>query len=240
MKKIIVIIFLFPLAVFAQKNYDSLLDNYMQAQVAVYDFSGAVLVAQKGKVIYEKAFGMANREWNIPNTVQTKFRIASITKQFTAAAILQLAEQGKLTLDDKLSKYFPDFPKGDSVTIHMLLNHTSGIKDFFKIPTFTTTVEVLPYSKDSVVAFFKNQPYDFSPGSQFRYNNSAYFLLGCIIEKVSGQTYSTYLNQNLITKAGLQNTSVNELDSILANRASGYTHGVRLEKCEVYFNGISL
>ena len=115
MKKIIVIIFLFPLAVFAQKNYNSLLDDYMQAEVAVYDFSGAVLVAQKGKVIYEKAFGMANREWNVPNTVQTKFRIASITKQFTAAAILELAEQGKLSLEDKLSKYFPDFPKGDTV-----------------------------------------------------------------------------------------------------------------------------
>ena len=222
MKKIIVFIFLFPLAVSAQKNYGSLMDKYMQAQVTVNDFSGAVLVAQKGKIIYEKAFGMANREWNIPNTVQTKFRIGSLTKQFTAAAILQLAEQGKLSLDDKLSKYLPDFPKGDSVTIHMLLNHTSGIRSFTDIPT-VSTVGALAYAKDSIVSFFKNQPYDFSPGSQYHYNNSGYFLLGCIIEKVSGQTYSNYINQNLVAKAGLQNTSVNQLDSILANRAAGYT-----------------
>lgn len=222
MKKVIVFIFLFPLAVSAQTNYGSLMDNYMQAQVKVNDFSGAVLVAQKGNIIYKKAFGMANREWNIPNTVNTKFRIGSVTKQFTAAAILQLAEQGKLTLEDKLSKYLPDFPKGDSVTLHMLLNHTSGIKSFTSMPAFST-VEALPYAKDSVVAFFKNQPYDFSPGSQYKYNNSAYFLLGYIIEKVSGQTYSTYINQNLIARAGLPNTSVNQLDSILANRAAGYT-----------------
>jgi CubicO group peptidase (beta-lactamase class C family) len=115
---------LLPTLITGQKNYSSLLDQYMQAQVRLNQFSGAVLVAQKGKVIYDKAFGLANREWSVSNTVQTKFRIGSITKQFTATAILQLAEKGELSLEDKLNKYFPDFPKGDSVAVPMLLNHT--------------------------------------------------------------------------------------------------------------------
>lgn len=221
MYKLILLTILFPSILSAQKDYSSLLDKYMQAQVNVNEFSGDVLVAQKEKIIYEKAFGLANKEWNIPNTIETKFRIGSITKQFTAAAILQLAEKGKLNLEDNLNKYFPDFPKGDSVTIHMLLNHTSGIKSFTSLPNFSS-LQTLPYSKDSVVAVFKNQPYDFSPGTSWNYSNSGYFLLGYIIEKASGQSYSTYVYENEIKKAGLKNTAVNQLDSILMYRASGY------------------
>ncbi len=130
MKELLISFLLLPVMSLAQKNISTLLDNYMQAQVNVNEFTGTVLVAQKGqnlknlvvdRIIYEKAFGMSDREWNIPNTIQSKFEVGSITKQFTSACILQLAEQGKLSLDDKLSKYFDDFPKGDSVTIHMLL-----------------------------------------------------------------------------------------------------------------------
>jgi CubicO group peptidase (beta-lactamase class C family) len=221
MRKLFIFFLLLPFAVTAQKNYTALLDQYMQAQTNVNEFSGTVLVAQKGTVLYKKAFGQANREWNVANTVQTKFRIGSLTKQFTAAAILQLAEAGKLTLEDKLSKYFPGFPKGDSVTIHMLLNHTSGIKSYTNMPNFSS-VAPLPYSKDSVVAYFKDQPYEFTPGTQYNYNNSGYFLLGYIIEKVSGQPYSRYLHENLVKKAGLSNTSMDHLDSVLVNRATGY------------------
>jgi len=136
MKKLLISFLLLPVVSLAQKNISILLDNYMQAQVNVNEFTGTVLVVQKGKIIYEKAFGRADREWNIPNTVQTKFEIGSVTKQFTSACILQLAEQGKLSLDDKLSKYFADFPKSDSVTVHMLLTHTSGIKDYTQVPEF--------------------------------------------------------------------------------------------------------
>lgn len=206
----------------AQKNYSSLLDNYMKAQANLNDFSGAALIAKDNKIIYQKAFGAANKEWNVPNTLQTKFRIGSLTKQFTAAAVLQLAEAGKLNLDDRLSKYFPDFPKGDSVTIHMLLNHTSGIKSYTNMPKYIS-VATLPYSKDSVIAFFKNEPYEFSPGTKYNYNNSGYFLLGYIVEKVSGQSYSDFVSGNVIKKAGLQNTLVDRLDSILSNRAQGYS-----------------
>ncbi len=206
----------------AQKNYSSLLDNYMKAQESVNEFSGVALIAKDNKIIYRKAFGPANKEWNVPNTLQTKFRIGSLTKQFTAAAVLQLAEGGKLSLDDKLSKYFPDFPKGDSVTVHMLLTHTSGIKSYTNMPKFMS-IASLPYPKDSVIAFFKNEPFEFSPGTNWNYNNSGYFLLGYIIEKVSGESYSEYVLRNVIKKADLENTVVDRLDSILINRAQGYS-----------------
>jgi CubicO group peptidase (beta-lactamase class C family) len=213
---------LLPVKSFAQKNYPMLLDKYMRAQVNVNDFSGAVLVAYKGKVIYKKAFGYADREWKLPNTTDSKFEICSLTKQFTAAAILQLAEQHQLNLNDKLSAYFPGYPKGDSVTLHMLLNHTSGITDYTGLPGFYA-VHTLPLSKDSVIALFKNQPYKFSPGTNWDYSNSNYFLLGYIIEKVTKQPYDVYLYKNVIKKAGLTNTAVNRADSVLAYRARGYS-----------------
>ncbi|MEO5501481.1 MAG: serine hydrolase domain-containing protein [Ginsengibacter sp.] len=221
MKKIFLAIFILPLSLIAQKNYPQLMDNYMKAQVDVKEFSGTVLLIQKDKVIYEKAFGLADREWNVPNTINTKYRIGSITKQFTAACILQLAEQGKLSLNDKLSKYIPDYPKGDSVTIHMLLNHTSGIANYTSLPAFWPK-SILPLSRDSMIAIFKYAPYDFSPGSKWNYSNSGYFLLGYIIEKVSGENYGDYLLKNVIQKIGLKNTLLDRVDSILPYRAKGY------------------
>ncbi len=222
MKKIFLLFVLLPVFAGAQKNYPQLVDNYMQAELKVKEYNGAVLIVKKGKPIYQKAFGLADREWNILNTVNTKFRIGSITKQFTAACILQLAERGKLNLDDKLSKYIKDYPKGDSVTIHMLLNHTSGIKNYTDIGAFWPKA-ILPLSLDSMMAIFKNEPYDFSPGTQWNYSNSGYFLLGVIVEKVSGKMFSDYLLENVIQKAGLNNTSMDHLDSILQMRAKGYS-----------------
>src|SRR4030088_1290660 len=121
--KQLLILLLFPLSLCCQKNYTQQLEKYMEAETSVRGFSGAVLVMKQNKVVLEKGYGYADMEWNVPNTPKAKFRIGSITKQFTAASILQLIEQGKLRLDDKLSKFIPDFPHGDSVTIHMLLNH---------------------------------------------------------------------------------------------------------------------
>ena len=213
---------LLPLLTTAQKNYPRLLDNFMKAELNVKEYNGAVLVVQKGKIIYQKAFGMADREWNVPNTVATKFRIGSITKQFTASCILQLAEQGKLSVEDKLDKYFPGYPKGDSVTLHMLLNHTSGIKNYTDIPEFWGK-SVQQLSVDSMIAVFKNKPYDFSPGTKWSYSNSGYFLLGAIVEKVSGKKFRDFLFENVIQKAGLKNTDMDRLDSILQYRATGYS-----------------
>lgn len=221
MKRLLLAILFSPLALVAQKNYPQLMDNFMSAHVNVREFSGSVFLMQKGKVIYEKGFGLANREWNIPNTIETKYRIGSITKQFTAACIMQLAEQGKLSLTDKLSKYISDYPKGDSVSIHMLLTHTSGIKGYTEMPAFWPKA-ALALEPDSMIALFKREPYDFPPGTQWNYSNSGYFLLGYIIEKVSGSSYSDYLLKNVIHKAGLKNTMVDRIDSILQYRAKGY------------------
>lgn len=221
MKKIFFLLLL-PVMVSAQKNYSDQLDKYVQAQMNVKGFSGAVLVMKQNKVLLKKAYGLADREWNIANTTDTKFRIGSITKQFTAACILQLIEQGKLNLDDRLSKFIPGFPKGDSVTIHMLLNHTSGIasytdqSDFGKVGTLSLGI-------DSMISFFKSRPYNFSPGAKFQYNNSGFFLLGFIIEKVSGQSYENYLRHNILDKLGMMNTGVDRLDTILPLRAKGYS-----------------
>ncbi len=213
-----------PMAGRAQKNYSSLLDKYMEAQVRVKQFSGNVLVAVNGRIIYNKPLGYADREWKINNTTESKFQIGSLTKQFTAAAILLLAEQHKVNLNDKLTTYFPGYPQGDKVTLHMLLNHTSGIADYTALPKFYP-LHTLPLVRDSVIALFKNQPYSFSPGTSWKYSNSGYFLLGCIIEKVSKRPYADFIKENLFNKAAMNNTAVNRIDSALAFRAKGYSRG---------------
>ena len=213
---------LWPVTSIAQTNYSSTIGKYMEAQANVKEFSGVILVANNGAIIYQKAFGYSDREWKINNTLDSKFEIGSLTKQFTAAAILLLAEQHKLSLNDKLSAYFPGYPKGDSVTIHMLLNHTSGIADYTGLPRFFA-LHTLPLAKDSVIALFKNQPYTFSPGTKWNYSNSGYFLLGCIVEKISKQSYGDFLKQHILDKASLTNTAVNRIDSVLALRVKGYS-----------------
>jgi CubicO group peptidase (beta-lactamase class C family) len=219
MKKTILLFLLLPFAASAQKSRTDLLDKFMIAQENINGFSGTVLVAQKGKVIYEKGFGLADKELNVKDKIQSVYQIASLTKQFTACAILLLAEDAKLSVNDKLDKYFPDFPKGDSITIHMLLNHTSGLKTTGELDGF---IEALKIKKDSMLALIKRQPLDFSPGTNFKYSNLGYFLLGMIIEKVTGQSYSDYMLDHIFLQAGLKNTFVNNWDTILINRTRGY------------------
>ena len=221
MRRLLLLLFLLPISALAQKDYTKQLDTYLAAQVKVNKFNGNVFVTQKGKVLYEKSFGVADVEWNTPLNANTLFQIGSVTKQFTSSAILQLVEQGKVSLDDKLSKYFPGFPKGDSVTVHMLLNHTSGMADYTEIDGFMNWAS-LPLKGDSLVARFKDRPYNFSPGTQWRYCNSGYFLLGMIVEKASGMSWRDYVYKNVIGRAGLQHTDANRWDSIMPNRARGY------------------
>ena len=220
MKKIAFLLLL-PFFAAAQTGIPAKLQQYMRAQAAVKGFSGSVLVMQHNKALLSAGFGYANYEWKIPNTAETKFRIGSVTKQFTAACILQLEEEGKLSTSDLLSKYIPDYPKGDSVTIHMLLNHTSGIANYTDLPGFINVAR-LSWSKDSIIHFFKNKPYNFSPGTKWSYTNSGFFLLGYIVEKLSGQTYSSYVRQHILDKLLMANTGTDQLDSLLPQRASGY------------------
>jgi CubicO group peptidase (beta-lactamase class C family) len=188
-------------------------------------FNGTALVAENGKVIYKGAFGLANMEWAIPNTPDTKFRLGSITKQFTATLIMQLVEQGKIKLDGKLSDYLPDYRKdiGEKVTIHHLLTHTSGIPSYTGLPKFFEDVSRNPYKVDEFVKKYASGDLQFEPGSKFAYNNSGYFLLGAIIEKVTGKPYEQVLKENILDRVGMNNTGYDHHDTILQKRAAGYS-----------------
>ena len=187
-------------------------------------FNGSALVATNGKVIYKGGFGMANMEWNIPNTPDTRFRLGSITKQFTAMVTLQLVEQGKLKLDGKVSDYLPDYRKdiGSKVTIHHLLTHTSGIPSYTSQPGFFENVSRNPYKVDEFVKKYASGDLDFEPGSKYTYNNSGYFLLGAIVERITGKPYEQVLKENIFDPLGMKNTGYDHHDTIIPKRATGY------------------
>ena len=196
------------------------IDKYMQAKVDFYNFSGAVLVAKNDSIILKRGYGLADREWNIPNTTDTKFRVGSNTKQFTAICILQLEAEGKLSLNDKLSKYFKGFEYGDTVTIHMLLTHSSGIQDYFGFKGLDFKPVVI--TKDSMVSLLKTKLFNFLPGCDIDYSNSNYFLLALIVEKVSGESFENYLSRHILNVVDMPNTGVDRYDTILSHRAKGY------------------
>jgi CubicO group peptidase (beta-lactamase class C family) len=187
-------------------------------------FNGSALVAENGKTIYKGAFGLANMEWGIPNTPDTRFRLGSITKQFTAMLILQLVEQGKIKLDGKISDYLPDYRKdiGEKVTIHHLLTHTSGIPSYTGLPNFRQDVSRNPYEVDGFVKKYASGDLLFEPGSKFAYNNSGYFLLGAIIEHVTGKTYEQVLKQKILDPVGMKDTGYDHYETLIQKRASGY------------------
>ncbi|KAF2326232.1 serine hydrolase domain-containing protein [Flavobacterium daemonense] len=187
-------------------------------------FNGSALVAENGKVIFKKGFGSANFEWNIPNQSDTKFRLGSITKQFTALLIVKLAEEGKLKLDAPITTYLPDYPKetGDKITIHNLLTHTSGIPNYTASPNFLRDKSRNPATPQEFVKTFSSLPLEFTPGEKFNYSNSGYFLLGYIIEKITGKTYEQYLQETILTPLKMVNTGYDHSDLIIKNRAAGY------------------
>jgi CubicO group peptidase (beta-lactamase class C family) len=190
----------------------------------------AVLIAKDGKIVYKKGLGYADIEKKEKVSPETKFRIGSVTKQFTAAAILKLQEVNRLSVTDKLSKYLPDFPRGEEVTIHHLLTHTSGIHSYTDKEEFYDKVTT-PVSNENLLNFFKNDPYDFGPGEEYRYNNSGFFLLGYIIEKVSGKSYSEYVKDTFFDPLQMANTGVHTSALKLKNEAKGYKKsGSKYEK----------
>lgn len=184
-----------------------------------------VLVSRNGQLVYEKAFGMANLELNKPMQVDNVFWIASIGKQFTAVAILQLMEQGKLNLQDEITKYIPDYPtQGSRITIENLLTHTSGIYNFsgMEDPEKKLALDCTP---DEVIDFFKNLPMRFPSGTKWEYSNSGYFLLGYIIEKITGKPYSEYLSENIFKPIGMKNSLYANEKRIIENRVGAYSVG---------------
>jgi CubicO group peptidase (beta-lactamase class C family) len=197
---------------------DALLGGLIQTN----DPGMAVLVAQDGKILFEKGYGLADREHHVPVTPQTTFRIASITKQFTAVAILKLQEEGKLSVQDRLSKFIPDFPRGDEVTLRQLLTHTSGIHNYTDEPDFLSHV-ANPTTTEAIIEAMKKYPYDFDPGTKWNYDNSGYMLLTYIVEKVSGQSYGDFLRENFFQPLGMTNTGVYRANPRLPHEAPGYS-----------------
>lgn len=211
----ILLILITPLA-FAQQ--ETTLESYMDAQASINNFSGTVLVTKNDSILLKKAYGTADYEWKIPNTIDTKFSLASVSKQFTAIAIMQLIEKGKMSLDDKLVKYYPDFPKGNQITIKMMLTHNAGLQmDYDELYLTKTSLD-----KDSVANYIMQKPLLFKPGSNTAYSNIGYYLLARIIEKISNQSYSAYLKVNLFDKAKMYNTGVSTNDSIVFKSAKTY------------------
>ncbi|MDR7209824.1 serine hydrolase [Flavobacterium piscis] len=217
------IVQLFTPTLTAQDNatqIDQLLSKYNEYG----QFNGSALVSEHGKIIFKKGYGSANIEWDVPNQPDTKFRLGSISKQFTSLLIVKLAEKGKLKLNVPITTYLPDYPKvnGDKITIHNLLTHTSGIPNYTSFPHFFKDQSRNPYSPEEFVKTFSNLPLEFTPGEKFNYSNSGYFLLGYIIEKISGKSYEQYLQETILTPLKMVNTGYDHSDVILKNRAAGY------------------
>lgn len=217
-------LFLFLSASGVSQTKAEQIDQLLKRYAEYGQFNGSALVAEQGKPIYKKGFGMANMEWDIPNAPNTKHRLGSITKQFTATLILQLAEQGKLKLDVPITTYLPDYPKasGDQITIHHLLTHTSGIPNYTSFPNFFKDLSKNYYSPADFVKQFSGLPLEFKPGEKFAYSNSGYFLLGYIIEKVSGKTYEACLQENIFTPLQMNDSGFDHSEKILKNRAAAY------------------
>lgn len=200
------------------------IDSLAQQELAGGRVAGlAIAVARRGEVLLERGYGMADLEHEVPVTERTVFRLGSITKQFTAAAVMKLVEEGKLSLDDELTRFLPDYPTGGRrITVRHLLEHTSGIKSYTSLGAWKAK-ERLDLSHEEMLALFQDEPFDFEPGTRFLYNNSGYYLLGMIIERVAGKSYGTYLNETFFRPLGLQSTSYCDERALVKHRARGYT-----------------
>ncbi len=198
------------------------MDQIAQSYVANHTFMGSVLVARGSQILFSKGYGAADVEWDVPNSPATKFRLGSVTKQFTAASILLLEERGKLSVNDPVKKYMPDAPAAwDKITIFNLLTHTSGIPNFTSFPDYTK-LQSLPTTAEQIVARFRDKPLDFAPGENWNYSNSGYVVLTYIIEKVSGSKYDAFVRDNIFTPLGMKDSGYDSNTEVILRRASGY------------------
>jgi CubicO group peptidase (beta-lactamase class C family) len=209
-----------PLAAAPASNES--LDRYLSKIYPAAEPGAAVLVTQNGKVLLRKGYGMANLEHGVPITPETVFEVGSVTKQFTAAAILMLQERGKLSVQDDLTKYLPDFPtQGKKVTLEDLLHHTSGI------PSYTGMAEWIPkmredLSVDQLIGIFQGKPFEFDPGTKWAYDNSGYVLLGAVIEKVAGKSYERFIEDEIFQPLGMTHSYYGSWTDVIPHRAAGY------------------
>lgn len=224
MKKQMIASLAIVLSVFAAnaQDFGKKIDSLIEKAVNINRFNGSVLVCKAGKIVYEKAYGYQDADKHIHNTSNTIYQIGSTTKEFTAAVILKLAEQNKLSLEDKLSKYFPDYKRGNEITIKHLLTHTSGIYEILKDHTaFNESAK--PRSKEKTLSYFIDKPLDFDPGTQYSYCNSGYILLGLIIEKVTGKAYQAVVRDFILKPLKMNHTGFDFAGLKSSNKAMGYT-----------------
>ena len=204
------------------KRAAALIEPYRESGL----MSGTILVAKDGKPVFRQAYGLANREWNAKNTLDTHFRIGSLTKQFTAAAILQLVEAGKLSLDDPVSRFYPEAPKAwEAVRVRHLLNHTSGIINYTALPDYLPAISRIERPARALVELVTGEALLFPPGERVEYSNTNYLLLGLAIEFASGQPYARYLAEHIFTLLGLKDTGYDDATALLPRRAAGYRFG---------------
>jgi len=205
----------------AEAQQASQFDELVRAYVRNGDFSGSALIAHGGHIVFRKSYGMANYELSVPNSDKTRFHIASLSKTFTAAAIVLLEKQGKLQLSDHLSKYLPGFLNGDKITIEQMLSHSSGLPDYYSLPEYSAKKNQVVTLPD-LIAWVQTKPLDFLPGSESRYSNTGYAFLAYIIEQVSGKPYEQFVNEELFRPAGMKNSGTFRDDVLIPERASGY------------------
>lgn len=204
-------------------EFEEFVDSVANTIVASGGVVGmSIGVARGDEILLAKGYGYANLEHAVPATGKTVYRIGSITKQFTAAAILLLAEEGEIAFDDPLTKFLPDYPaQGHTVTVRHLLDHTSGIRSVTAMPEFRLEKRQ-DATHDEILATFKDVPFDFAPGEKFKYNNSGYYLLGVILENVTGETYAGFLQNRVFDPLALKDTCYDSHARIIPGRSSGY------------------
>src|SRR5690625_1915107 len=205
----------------SMKELQTKFDKHISKLSESGKFSGSVLVSLDGKIVLSKGYGMANYELDVPNTPQTVFRIGSLTKQFTALAVMQLVEKGLIALEDRITKYLP-VSALEEVTIHHLLSHTSGIWNYTDSPEFLKNC-IQFHSVDNLIKTFIGEPNEFKLGEKFSYSNSGYALLGKLIELVSGKTYEAYLDEKIFNPLGMKYTGYDHEEIVIKGRASGYS-----------------
>jgi CubicO group peptidase (beta-lactamase class C family) len=198
------------------------IDQVMNEFVKLDLFSGTVLIAKDGEILYAKAFGEADKDFHVKNRIETKYNIGSIGKTFTGTLIMQMAEKGKLDVMDPVNKYLTDFPFGNKILIHHLLTHTSGTFNYFAHPDFAQKIYTIRSISDVLPLIYDQDLRFDTPGEQFAYSNSGIVLLGAILEKISGISYPQYLKENILKPTGMDDTGINFLEEIVENRAVGY------------------
>jgi CubicO group peptidase (beta-lactamase class C family) len=208
------------------KNKISKIEQLVKSYADIHMFNGSILVANKGQILLKKGYGLANMEWNIPNAIDTKFRIGSVTKQFTAMLIMQLKQAGKLNLQAKITEYLPWYRKdtGNKITIHHLLTHTSGIPNYTENASTIADINTHNYTPVEIAEKYCSAMLEFEPGTKFKYSNSAYFLLGVIIEAITKKLYAQVLKEQILDVAGMKNTGIDTPSEIVKNRALGYEY----------------